>query len=236
MSMAFNGQKYGAKKPGSPEHSAQPPPPDCSQKRHCASLVFSTKLPERHESSGENARDAVTQVMNSMSSAVIEDVTKIWRCILAFIKNEPCGEALQTFSADRGFIGVSVTKIGQLLYPQHLLWGNSGNGDDDQEGTFAAYDDLANYCKAVGLEFPDLLAFLNTKGTVHGPCRIHFYDTTDGRMGWHLDTFNPGVSDLKFKVIVLIPLDCDVAGSLEIVDAAQKSTRSPLLEMDHNLP
>ena len=131
----------------------------------------------------------------------------------------------------------SVTKIGQLLYPQHLLWGNSGNGDDDQEGTFAAYEDLAKYCKAAGLEFPAFLAFLNTKGTVHGPLRIHFYNTTDGRMDWHLDTFNPGVSDLKFKVIVLIPLDCDAAGSLEIVDAAQKSTRSPLLEMaDHNLP
>ena len=50
MSMGFNGQKYGSKKPGSPQHSAQPPPPDCSQKGHCASLVFSTKLSEGHVS------------------------------------------------------------------------------------------------------------------------------------------------------------------------------------------
>jgi len=172
-----------------------------------------------------------------MSSEVIADVNEIWRRISAFIKNEPRGKDLETFSTGRGFTCVSVTKIGQLLYPQHLLWGNSGNGDDNQEGTFAAYEDLAKYCKAAGLEFPAFLAFLNTKGTVHGPLRIHFYNTTDGRMDWHLDTFNPGVSDLKFKVIVLIPLDCDEAGSLEIVDAAQKSTRSPLLEMaDHNLP
>ena len=43
---------------------------------------------------------------------------------------------------------LSVTKIGELLYLQHLLWGNSGNGDDDPEGTFAAYEALAEYCKA----------------------------------------------------------------------------------------
>ena len=230
MDMAINGQKYGSKKPGSPEHSAQPPEhsaqpsPTLSSKGHCASVIFSTLLSARHESKEGNAREAVTQVMDCISPELVDDINRIWLFISAFIEKELLGKAFQKFSEMRCFTCVSVTKNGELLYPQHLLRGNSGNGDKDPAGTFAAYNALAEYCRAGGLEYPALKAFVNTKGIVHGPCRIHFYNTTDGCMGWHLDTFNPGASDLKFKVVVLIPLEDNVAGSLGIAEDCTSPT------------